>query len=226
MNDPHINSLANSPGLSGRVILVHGFNVSDGGAGTTDRFRAHYEREGFEVIEFDTHWQRGILRDLFSVRFDNVKRAQKLARLVHPGDVLVGHSNGCTIIHLMTWLIASLSCDAVTKQMLCSLILIYHNPALDADAPAALNVKGRYVFHSASDGVVHLASLLYRSNWGRMGQIGYVETDYEKIDGVTQNISYDHLGIFGAHHSAAFAQAENYGAMFIYHSLFIQSCAN
>ncbi len=222
MNHPHINNLAKRPGLSGRVILVHGFNVSDGGQGSTDQFADHYKSEGFQVIEFDTKWRKGLVRDLLTVRFGNGKRAQKLAAMIQPGDILVGHSNGCAIIHQATQQLASIAPDSRAQDLLRTLILIYHNPALDVDAPAASNVRARYIFHTKSDWVVHAASLLLCSNWGRMGQLGYREEDPGKQDHRSHNISYGHLGIHAPGHSEAFKTPTRVAMIFTYHSRFIQ----
>ena len=66
-----------------RVIIVHGFNVSDGGRSTTGRLAA-LMRRGYDVLKFNTRWQRGLLRDLWNVRTNNAKRSKELAALVMP----------------------------------------------------------------------------------------------------------------------------------------------
>lgn len=203
--------LADRPGLSGRVILVHGFNVKDGGAGTTDGLRPHFAREGFKVLEFDTGW-----RFLAGVRFGNAKRARRLARMIQPGDLLVGHSDGCNLINLASW---HLSGSGSAKPA----AAIYLNPALDRDAQLAPQVKGALVFHTPSDRVVAFARKLPWHPWGDMGRVGYVEKNAVYQDGRYHNISYEHLGIPGAGHSGAFKKPPHLLRIFNYIHRFIQS---
>ena len=212
MNDPHLhNYLADRPGLSGRVILVHGFNVKDGGKGTTDGLRPHFAREGFKVLEFDTGW-----RFLAGVRFGNAKRARRLARMIQPGDVLVGHSDGCNLINLAAWQLAG---SGAAKPA----AVVYLNPALDADTQLAPQIKGALVFHTPSDWIVALASKLPLHPWGNMGQIGYLEKSPIYQDGRHHNISYEHLAIAAPGHSGAFKKPEHLARIMCYIDRFIQS---
>lgn len=181
-----------------RAILVHGFNVSDGGAGTTDTLRAGLEAKGFEVVEFDTKWRRGLLRDLISVRMDNGKRARRLASMLQSGDILIGHSNGCAIIDMACWYLASI-CSGAPKVG-----CLYLNPALDVDTPLAPQVAACWVMHSPTDKTVKKAALLFKSRWGAMGAYGYqVEKGYLP-DARYVNIPYEHHGVCNVEHSGAF----------------------
>lgn len=177
-----------------RAILVHGFNVSDGGSGTTDKLRPGLEALGLEVIEFDTKWRRGLIRDLLSVRLDNDKRARRLASIIQPGDLLIGHSNGCDLIDRANWHLASMD---KAPAVAC----IYLNPALDRDAPLAPQVLGAWVMHTPSDRIVGIARRLLGSSWGSMGRDGYQGDSH---DGRYVNISYEHHGFNGMGHSGIF----------------------
>lgn len=182
-----------------RAILIHGFNVADGGASTTGLLRAGLEDLGLEVVEFETHWRPGLLRDLLSVRFGNAKRARRLAAIIRPGDLLIGHSNGCALIDQATWLLASSRGWAAPD-----VAAMYLNPALDVDAPLAPQVKGAWIFHTASDKIVGLASRLWKSRWGSMGRDGYRPGPTEDYDERYSNLSYEHHGIESPGHSGVF----------------------
>ena len=134
---------------------MHGFNVRDRGAATTDRLRQPLEDVGWHVEEFDYRWTF-----LLGVLLGNGKRAKRLARLVQSGDVGLGHSNGCAILHRAAWL------GAPFKR------LVYINPALDADAALAPQVEQLTVWHSPSDSPVTLASWIPGVAWGDQGAIG------------------------------------------------------
>lgn len=198
-------------GLSGRVWLVHGFNVKDRGRGTTGQLRVQFEAEGFEVLEFSTGW-----RGLAMVRFGNAKRARKLASLIRPGDVLLGHSDGCNIIDQASWQMAG------AKQPIpCA--VIYCNPALDRDAPLARQVRGGLVFHTRSDWVVKLSSKLAWHPWGDMGRVGY-RPKYEAHRNERYiNCSYEHICIPKPGHSGAFKQPEFRERIFVRIQLFLMS---
>lgn len=79
-----------------RIHLIHGFNVSDGGAGTVGNLQATYEGMGHTVIRHNL----GMI-GLFSLDSQNAKAVAHLLQHVSPGDVLVGHSNGVLICWLM-----------------------------------------------------------------------------------------------------------------------------
>lgn len=212
MNDPHINNLASRPGLSGRVILVHGFNVRDGGKGTTDGLRSHFEGEGFEVSEFDTGW-----RGLAGVRFGNAKRARRLARMIQPGDLLVGHSDGCNLINLASW---HLSGSEQPKPA----AVVYLNPALDHDTQLAPQVVEALVFHTHSDRIVQIASWLRFHPWGDMGRVGYHDEPVYH-DSRYNNTAYEHMGIKCPGHSGAFKRPDYLQRIFVRIQLFLQSLA-
>ena len=172
-----------------RAILVHGYNVKDGGAGTTDALRPLFEAAGYEVLEFDTGW-----RGLFMVRFGNAKRARRLARMIKPGDLLIGHSDGCNLINLASWNLANGS--RPTPKL-----VAYVNPALDRDTQLAPQIDGAIVCHTPSDNVVKVAKLLPFHNWGSMGAYGYAEKDPSKTDVRYLNASHESMGVENSGHS-------------------------
>lgn len=139
-----------------RCILLHGFNVSDEGAHTVGRLAPYFEAAGFEVKRPRYGWC-----GLLGVRFMNRRFARLIADLAEPGDVVVGHSNGCAI-----------AADAADiGAPISQLVLI--NPALDADRRFAPQVQRVHVWHSPSDGPVTFAKFLPWHAWGDMGAVGY-----------------------------------------------------
>lgn len=208
---PKLAPLLAADGFSGRVVLCHGFNVKDQGQGTTDTLRPHFEAEGFEVLEFDTGW-----RGLLGVRFGNAKRAQKLARLIEPGDILVGHSDGCNLINQAAWKYAA-------SAKACPFCVVYFNPALDTDTDLAPQVKGALVFYTDSDRVVQIAAALPWHPWGAMGRVGYKPADEAWRDTRYENCAYEHLGIHKVGHSGVFKHPGPRERVFVRIELFLQS---
>ncbi len=139
------------------IFLLHGFNVSDNGDGSIDRLKPYIDGETYD---FDYGW-----KGLVGVMRWNRKLAQALASLTRPGDVGIGHSNGCAILHLSTLVGAQFS------------KLIYINPALDKDAAPGPAVERLDVWHSPSDIPVRISSYLWGHEWGKMGAVGYTGDD-------------------------------------------------
>jgi len=167
------------------VHLVHGFNVKNLGATTTDKLRTHFESRGFLVRETNFGY-----RGLFGVRFGNDKRAEQLAAEIKPGDILVGHSDGCNLICMALWILNGLG---ITDQV----STVFFNPALDRDTPMPAIVKSALVFHTKSDKVVWFSKLLLWHRWGQMGRLG-------AVGGVFINCPYERLGLAGLGHSGVF----------------------
>jgi len=175
-----------------RVILVHGFNVSDGGRGTTGQLARKLEKDGrFDVVEFSTGW-----RGLIGVRVSNKRRAQQLAAKVKPNDILVGHSDGCNLVDQALHELSSLHPSKVN--------CVYFNPALDRDTALAPIVNKCLVFHTESDKVVWLSKWLAFHPWGAMGMKGYKPVKANLQDNRYVNISYDAMGYSNLGHSGVF----------------------
>jgi hypothetical protein len=139
------------------VHLVHGFNVKNGGSKTTDRLIPYLEKAGYEVDDQDYgyFW-------LFRVRLKNDNVARDIAADVKPGDIGIGHSNGCEIL-----------CDAADYGApFKGLVLI--NPALDVDRTIKNNkIEWVHVYYNPSDYTVWWSKWLLLHPWGEMGKVGY-----------------------------------------------------
>ncbi len=157
-----------------RALLVHGFNVRDGGHKTTDRLRTPLEEKGYEVSELDYGWF-GLLR----VRRRNKTVAKILASLWWDYDLIIGHSNGCAIIHLAGNLLKRTQDHTQAPQV------VFLNPALNAKAeiPASV-VEKVYVYFSQNDKSTWMSKWLPWHVWGEMGKIGFLgnRLDYWNFD--------------------------------------------
>lgn len=139
-----------------RAILVHGFNVHDGGKGTVGKLAPYLEAAGYDVRIFKYGWM-----GLISVRLFNDRLAELLADMCDEDDLLIGHSNGCCLIHQAG------SHGAKFKR------IVYINPALDRNAPLSPKASVLHVWHSPSDKPVAWARFLPDHPWGDMGAWGY-----------------------------------------------------
>lgn len=165
------------------AYLFHGFNVEDGGADTSDKLIPYAEAAGYKVIDIDTGFMQRI-----RVRLCNDRLARVVARLVKPGSIAIGHSNGCALIHLATMHGAPFSQVA------------YINPALDRDLAPGPQVEKFHVWHSPSDPWVKLAQFIPFTIWGDMGAVGYQGKDPRGINHNKETgyncTSRDHSDVF------------------------------
>jgi hypothetical protein len=173
--------------------LVHGFNVNDDGKDTIDRLAPFIDANGWQVRQFDYGWT-GLLMTLLG----NSGRARTLAHLSIAGDIAIGHSNGCAIIHRATHQGAGF--DTV----------VYINPALDVDVAPGPKVKRCVVFHSPDDRAVFVAKLIPGVLWGAMGRYGYQGEPDDRIMNINLRellgARVGHSGAFCVKHLYAFAQ--------------------
>lgn len=178
------------------VILVHGFNVKDPKL-TVGKLTAPFIDAGFDVYPFNYGYT-----NLHTVTLRNIPLAKKLARIIRENYkgrrvILVGHSNGCTIIKL-----------ASDKYGLKANTAIFINPALKRDENPAKSIRHVHVFHNEEDKVVTLGKWLRRFTWfariarpwGEMGRYGYLGDDLNVLNYCTQHdytpSALDHSGVF------------------------------
>ena len=93
-------------------------------------------------------------------RFLNPRRASKIAESVCNNDILIGHSNGCTIANMISW-----------KQPVFGMVLI--NPALDCDTVFG-PCEWIDVYFNPGDEAVPWSKFLWHHPWGTIGRDGYV----------------------------------------------------
>lgn len=150
------------------VATVHGFNVRDYGARSTDRLHPGLRAEGHRVIDIDYGWL-----GLLGVRLYSDRISKRIAHKAfnEPCNVLIGHSNGCALIHSALWYMRRIW----SPQELAEKVqrVIYISPALNRGAPCPPWMMGKiHVLHSERDDTVKLADLLWCHPWGSMGARG------------------------------------------------------
>ncbi|MFA5495177.1 MAG: hypothetical protein WC247_10400 [Porticoccaceae bacterium] len=127
-----------------KAHLIHGFNVSDGGSDSIGKLAPFFALEGIDVIDHNYGWV-GLLR----LRWRNRKATRRILPHIAPGDILVGHSNGC----LVCWEL--LEAGAPAGAVICI------QPALRRDCPWPTHVPVLCLYNPA-DWIVSLGRL-----WGR-----------------------------------------------------------
>ena len=145
--------------------FIHGAFDGDG-EHHIDWLAPFFAARGFEPITgFDYGWT-----GIFSAMVFNERIARMLAAEVAPGDIGVGHSNGCAILK-----------DAADMGApFHELILL--NPALDNSVTFAPQLKRIHVFYSPSEIPTEIARYLPLHPWGNMGRVGYRGNDPRVIN--------------------------------------------
>ena len=84
------------------AIFIHGFNISDAGAKTVDKFKPAFQKRNYDVFDLDYHWvflgMARIFNKSFARRLKN--RIDNLKANNYDEITVVAHSNGC----YLTWL--------------------------------------------------------------------------------------------------------------------------
>lgn len=137
-----------------QVVIIHGIHVTDPHA-SVGRLAPAFKAIGWPVVVYDY----GRITAL-QARRKNVEVVDALERVVRPGAVLVGHSNGA----LIAWMFAN------RGHPLSGAVLI--NPALRRDARFPPWVRWIHVYHNRGDRAVALSRLFFARPWGAMGQLG------------------------------------------------------
>lgn len=153
-----------------RVVLVHGFNVTDGGRDTIDRLAPLLARSGYIV---DTDGADYGYFGLLAIRFFGGKRKRavldRLMRAFVRADVIITHSNGANF--------ATQALNRFGPGYMESKLVIHISPALNKKTRVPQAVKRMLVMHTPHDLPVWLSSLLLFHPWGKMGKVGYKGKD-------------------------------------------------
>lgn len=160
---------------TGRLWLLHGWRVRDGGARSLGGLAGALEALGWEVVR-RTY---GYVLTPWETRFRSRKEAKILSTRVAQGDLVVGHSNGGRIALELTYY------APVDRVVLL-------NPALDSDW-----VPGRWttrclVVHNRHDAAGWWARLVPASPWGDMGRSGYRPAPGDDADPRMVNLRRGH----------------------------------
>ena len=151
-----------------QILLIHGFNVWDGGQQTVGELRGYFAALGcpYHILDYG-HF------GLLDTRFKNDNVARRAARFINDAKqpvIVVSHSNGSAITYLAMSLYGANPAHCV-----------FINPALDNRIALPSNCPTVDVWHSPSDAPVKLTNFLkvpaaFRP-WGAMGSTGYLLDD-------------------------------------------------
>lgn len=157
------------------IWLVHGYNVVD--PRRLFRLADPLEQRGHQVRVVDysslANW---LLFGLVTIRWATPREAERLATEVQPGDIGIGHSNGCAVLAKASEL------GAPFERLICM------NAALRCDTiPDNPQMRRMYALHTPDDHATLLAEILRRLSplrlfgaetpWGAMGRYGYTGDD-------------------------------------------------
>lgn len=140
--------------------FIHGA-FDPNGSRFIDWLAPYFGERGYATnTKFDYGWT-----GIFSAFFLNDRWARLLTAQVRPGDIGVGHSNGCAILARATDL------GAPFRE------LLFLHPALDRGARIDPHVERITVFHAPSEIPTLLARFIPMHPWGDMGRVGYRGSD-------------------------------------------------
>ncbi len=154
-----------------KFVLVHGFNIRDGGRGTIDQLAPLIRDAGYEVDVDEADYGHF---NIWMIRLKKSKIRQRvlyrLARSFETADVIITHSNGA---NFTTQALLMLPAEFNNTK-----IVIHISPALDTDTEIPLAVKHQLVLYTPHDKAVRLSSWIpFNFPWGRMGAKGYTGED-------------------------------------------------
>jgi len=166
-----------------KIVLVHGFNVRDGGANSLDKLAPYLQAAGHEV-EVDRA-DYGFF-SLWAVRFRKHSAVRRIAGALETADAVVSHSNGANYtnkalnaLHNSRWL----------REVRIA-------PALNRGTAAAPNVRRCTVLHTRTDVWVWLSGFLVGHAWGWQGLLGYKGPDTRMVNWDYSDLVRDHSGYF------------------------------
>ena len=142
-----------------RVLIVHGIHT-DEHTMWMRYFAAKFRHRGWDA----EYWTYGYAYALLT-RWQNPGRARKLASLIQPGDVVLGHSNGACL----AWMAAEIGAPMRGAILL--------NPALDTDKVMAKQVEWANLYANRGDEAVKLAGMFLAHPWGAQGRDGLTVAD-------------------------------------------------
>jgi len=149
-----------------KIVLVHGFNIRDGGAKTVDRLVPFIRNEAWQVdvdegdYGFFNIWMIRMVKSYFRSRV-----LYRLAKAFETADVIITHSNGANFTNQ--------ALDMLGPEHNNKKIVVHISPALNAKTEPPAAVKAQLVLYTRYDGWVKLSSYIPFHPWGRMGAVGF-----------------------------------------------------
>lgn len=146
-----------------RILIVHGIHhtTNESAPDWMDHLVSAFRDTGWDAAKWTYGYAYALLTGI-----QNPGRAKKLAELIQPGDVVLGHSNGCCL----AWMAAELGAPIGGAILL--------NPALDCDKVMAKQVPWVNLYANHYDEAVPLTEfpvlrkLFFSTPWGEQGRNG------------------------------------------------------
>jgi len=153
-----------------KIVLVHGFNVRDGGASTVDKLAPYLEAAGHEVETDEADYG---YYSLLKVRLKKHSAVLRIAGALEDADVIISHSNGSNYANKALKLLSR------RRRYYREIRL---SPALNRKT--STHASKCWVFHTKTDWAVRISSFIPFHPWGRQGAYGYKngDTRMENID--------------------------------------------
>lgn len=170
-----------------KFVLVHGFNVKDGGANSVDRLAPYLTEAGHEVDKDEADY--GYF-SLFMVRLRKHRAILRIAEALDQADVVIAHSNGANYVHKAVRL---------TSRPI-KIILVA--PALNRSVKWPAHVQLVSVFYTRSDHWVFLSGFLLFHSWGWLGWKGPRRDDPIMVGHDHSDIVKRHSDYFDEAHAA------------------------
>lgn len=146
--------------VKGRVVLIHGVKFRKKDKDNLRRLALGFRAAGFCVSMPSYGYVHPVIAGLF--QWIDRRIADTMAGFIRPDDILVGHSNGATLVYLISQIVKPRGA-----------VLI--NPALDS---SRLPDSGFvHIYHNEDDWLVKLSAIFPWHPWGNMGSEGYTGTD-------------------------------------------------
>jgi len=154
-----------------RFVIVHGFNVRDGGRNTTDQLIPYIRAGGHDVDEDEGdygYFNIWMIRMFKAYRKSRV--LYRLAKAFETADVILDHSNGGNF--------TTQALDMMGPDYNNKILVIHISPALNYKTQIPGAVRRQLVLHTKHDFWVKLATFIpFKHPWGRMGAVGYQGND-------------------------------------------------
>jgi hypothetical protein len=153
-----------------KIVLVHGFNVRDGGQRTVDRLAPYLVKAGHTVDKDNADY--GFF-SLWMVRLKKHSAVLRIAKAIENADAVISHSNGSNYTNKA---LRQLEWHQKTYRV------VRLSPALNSGGRVPSNISKGWVFHTRSDFWVWMSGLIPWHPWGRMGQKGYKGDDSRLVN--------------------------------------------
>jgi len=144
----------------GRVVLIHGARFKRADHDNLRRLAVGFRATGFCVLLPTYGYLPALVIGLF--QWLDRRIAQTISGFIRDDDILLGHSNGATLVYLI----------AKTRRIRGAILV---NAALDSDKIP--NAEFIHVYYNSGDILTRISELVPFHPWGDMGANGYTGSD-------------------------------------------------